>query len=213
MRRRKRKREPHSTQTPIHLQKETPFPQGPEIMYKNKESPKIRRQDMAKFAPSKAKRPANLWALLPSTKSMETTTTTTTRIADPRVTDTTTTVASTCRMCKRWGLPCPFCTQSGPHPSPVESDWSDEDWNREKQRAKEEEKKKQEPQVQQKEDLTKDCCPYSPVYDPTFKQDPLPHCIPEEKMALDPNYYLQGYVPEEQEKDDAPLLMNNLVNP
>ena len=73
---------------------------------------------------------------------------------------------------------------------------------------------KQEPQAQQKEeDLTKDYCPSSPVYDPTFKQDPLYHCTPKEKMALDPNYYPQGYIPEEQEKDDAPLLMNNLVNP
>ena len=32
-------------------------------------------------------------------------------------------------------------------------------------------------------------------------------------MALDPNYYPQGYIIEEQEKDDIPLLVNKLVNP
>ena len=90
---------------------------------------------------------------------------------------------------------------------------SDEDWNGGKQKAKEE-KRKQEPQAQQKEeDLTKDNCPSSPVYDPTFKQDPLPCHTPTEMMALDPNYYPPGYIPDEQEKDDAPLLVNNVVNP
>ena len=48
---------------------------------------------------------------------------------------------------------------------------------------------------------------------PTFKQDPLPHCTPKEKMALDSNYYPHGYIPEEQEKYDAPLLVNNLITP
>ena len=51
------------------------------------------------------------------------------------------------------------------------------------------------------------------MFDPTFKQDPLPNCTPKEKMALDPNYYPQGYIPEEQEKDDTPLLVNNLITP
>ena len=49
------------------------------------------------------------------------------------------------------------------------------------------------------------------MYDPTFKQDPLPHCTPKEKMALDPNYYPRGYIPEEHKKDDAQLLVNNLL--
>ena len=34
---------------------------------------------------------------------------------------------SPAKMCKRWGPPCPFCAQSTPHPSPVDSDWSEED--------------------------------------------------------------------------------------
>ena len=32
-------------------------------------------------------------------------------------------------------------------------------------------------------------------------------------MALDPNYYPPGCILEEQERDDIPLLVNNLVNP
>ena len=101
-----------------------------------------------------------------------------------------------------------------PHPSPVESEWSDEDWKGEKQKAKEEGKRKQDLQAQQKEeDVTKDYCPSSPLYDPTFKQDPLPHCTPKVKMTLDPNYYLPRYIPDEHKKDNAPLLVNNLVNP
>ena len=50
------------------------------------------------------------------------------------------------------------------------------------------------------------------MYNPTFKQDPLPCCTPKEKMALDLNYYPQGYIPEKQE-EEAPLLVNDLVNP
>ena len=140
-------------------------------------------------------------------------------------------MASTCRSCKRWGLPCHFCAQSAPHPSPH---WSNEDWNGEKQRTKEKERKQEQSAQQKEEDLIKDYFPSSPVYDPIFKQDPLPCCTPKEKMALDPNYYPQGYIPEEQddalllvkneitlpekalleeqEKEDAPLLINNLIN-
>ena len=49
------------------------------------------------------------------------------------------------------------------------------------------------------------------MYDPTFKQDPLPSCNAKEKFALDPNYYPQGYISEEQE-EEAPILVNDLVN-
>ena len=103
---------------------------------KKKGTSKIRRLDMAKFAPSKANWVGNVWALLPSTKSMGTSSTITTSIAGPRVADTTIIMASICRMCKRWGLHCSFCAQSAPHPSPVESDWSNEDWNGENKELK-----------------------------------------------------------------------------
>ena len=95
--------------TPNPFTKRSPFSKRPRIT-----NNKIRRLDMSKIALLKAKRPANLWALLPSTKSMETSTTTTTSIVGPIIADTTTTMASTCRTCKRWGLPCSFFAQSAP---------------------------------------------------------------------------------------------------
>ena len=33
------------------------------------------------------------------------------------------------KVCNRFGLSCSFCKQGTPHPSPQESDWSDEDWD------------------------------------------------------------------------------------
>ena len=78
---------------PIHSQKEVPFSKRSRNNIQKKGKSKIRRLDMSRFAPPKAKRPTNLWALLPSTKSMETSTITTTTpsTAGPRVADTTTT--------------------------------------------------------------------------------------------------------------------------
>ena len=142
---------------------------------------------MSKFAPPKAKRPSNLWASLPTTKATSTLTTNAiTRAISPKINTTTNpTMTSTCGTCKKWGPPCPFCVQSTPHPSPVESHWSDEDWNRDKQREKE--KRKHEQQAQQKkEDLTKDYCLPSCMTQ-CLNQDPLPHCTPKEKLALDLN--------------------------
>ena len=43
----------------------------------------------------------------------------------------TTSTPSPAKMCKRWGLPCPFYAQSTQHPCPVDSDWSEEDCDRE----------------------------------------------------------------------------------
>ena len=163
---------------------------------------------MTKFAPPKSRRPTKLCAPMLFTKSMETTTTTTTAsFENARAADATTMLASTCRTCKRWGLPCPFCVQSTPQLSPIKSDWSDENWDGDKQREQQAKKREQQNQ-QKKEDLTKDYCPSRPMYDPTFKQDPLPHCTPKEKLTFDPNYYPQGYIPKEEE---ARLLVNNLV--
>ena len=59
--------------------------------------------------------------------------------------------------------------------------------------------------------MPNDGCPASLVYDPTFKQDPLPHYCPEEKLAMDPDYYPCNYVLEED--NNAPSLVINLVPP
>ena len=46
---------------------------------------------------------------------------------------------------------------------------------------------------------------------PQFKQDPLSHYSPKEKLTLDPNYYLQNYNLNE-ERGDVPFPVNNLVS-
>ena len=83
---------------------------------------KVRRLDTRKFSASKAKRPTNLWAPLPSSKSTMTTTTTMTKTTNSRIATTSSMMSSTCKMCKSWGPPYPFCVKSAPHPSPQESD-------------------------------------------------------------------------------------------
>ena len=137
---------------------------------------------MSRFTPPKAKRLTNLWAPLPSTKSMLTVTTTTTRTVSPRIDITTNPMMmSTCRICKRWGLPCPFCTQSVPHLSYIESNWSDEDWHRDKQRAREA-KRREQPEQEKNE---KGTCPMNIVplaqcMTPHSKKTPYP-IIPQRK--------------------------------
>ena len=160
---------------------------------------KQRKLDMGHFTPPKVKRPANFGPHCQPQKST-TTTTTMTMAAKPRIAITTHMMPSSCMMCKRWGPSCPFCAQAAPHPSPIESNWPNEDRNGDKQRAKEE-KREEEQQDQEKNDEKKvanDYHPTSPVYDPKFKQDPLPHYSPKEKLALDPNYYPPNYVPDEE---------------
>ena len=38
--------------------------------------------------------------------------------------------------CKKWSPTCSLCTQSTPHPEPVDSDWLEEDWGGNKEREK-----------------------------------------------------------------------------
>ena len=146
---------------------------------------KQRKLDMGHFAPPMAKRPANLWTPLLSATSATAATTTMTRVANHRIAITNPMMSSTCKACKRWGLPCPLCAQSAPHPLPMESDWSNEDWNGDK-KGNGKEKKREELQDQEKnkeKNVPNDYCPASLVYDPTFKQDLLPHCSLKEKLA------------------------------
>ena len=49
----------------------------------------------------------------------------------------------------------------------------------------------------------------SPVYNSTFKQDPLHHYTLKEKLAMDLDYYLPSYILEEEES--TPSLVNNFV--
>ena len=96
---------------------------------------------------------------------------------------------------KNTGDPCPFSIKPNQPPSHSES----EDW------TKEEEKKTR------KNKVPKDYHPTSPVYYPSFKQDPLPHSTPKETLAMDPDYYPPNYICEEE--DSSLSLVNNLVPP
>ena len=121
---------------PIKLMKEPALSKRSRNNPQEKGKSKTRRLDMSKFALLKAKRLSKPWTPLPTTKSTSTlTTNATTRTTRPKI-DTTTNpmMTSTCRTCKRWGPPCLFCVLSAPHPSLVEANWSDEDWDRDKQR-------------------------------------------------------------------------------
>ena len=70
---------------------------------------KQRKLDMGCSTPPKAKRPANMWALLPATKSATATTTTTTMATNPKMAAASPPLTSSCKMCKRWGPPHHFC--------------------------------------------------------------------------------------------------------
>ena len=64
-------------------------------------------------------------------------------ITSPMASTTVATIASSSgKICKRWGLSCPFCAQSALHPSPVDSDWSEEDWDGDKEREKKNKERK-----------------------------------------------------------------------
>ena len=120
---------------PNPFTKGRPFSKRSRENGQKKGNPKVRKLDVSRFSPPKAKRPANIWAPLSSTKvTMTTTINTMTRTASPKMnTNTNPLMTSACRTCKRWRPPCPFCVQSSPHPLPVESDWSVEDWDGDKQ--------------------------------------------------------------------------------
>ena len=90
------------------------------------------------FAPSKAKRPTFSWAPLPSTKTTATTMAISTQIAtsNPQA-------SMSCKSCEKWGAPCPCCVCPAPPSSPLESEWSDEDWNGDRHNKREEKKREQ----------------------------------------------------------------------
>ena len=79
---------------------------------------------------------------------------------------------------KRWGLSCPFCAQSTPNPSPVDSDWSKEDWDGEIEKRKEKQRKEEEMMQRQDEEkkiLDPNYYLPEPIYIPSYEEPPL-HC-------------------------------------
>ena len=78
--------------------------------------------------------------------------------------------APICKLCKTIGDPCPFVLKPDQPPSHLES----EDWTKEEKKTR-------------KNEVPNDYHPTSLVYDPTFKQGPLAHYTPKEKLAIDPD--------------------------
>ena len=78
--------------------------------------------------------------------------------------------------CKRWGLPCLFCTQSAPHPSPVKSEWSQEDWDGEILKKKRGKQGKEEEMRQRQEEkgdiLDSNYYPLEPMYVSNHNEQP-----------------------------------------
>ena len=82
-----------------------------------------------------------------------------------------TTVAATApcsdEACKSLEQPCPFCAQS----APVDSDWSEEDWDGDIEREKRKEKQRKEEEGKQRQKIEEqekilNVYPLSPIYDP-----------------------------------------------
>ena len=59
------------------------------------------------------------------------------------------------------------------------------------------------------EGVPNDYYPPSPIYDPAYKEKPLPQCYPKEKQILDPHYFPKTYEPNQRE--NAPTLADNLI--
>ena len=68
-------------------------------------------------------------------------------------------------------ISCPLFAKSVPPHSPLESEWSDEDWNGDRQRECEKKKKEQQKKEEEEKQKRKDYCPPTPIYDPTHKED------------------------------------------
>ena len=75
--------------------------------------------------------------------------------------------------CKTWGPPCLFCVQSILHPSQLDSDWSEEEWEQEIEKEKSGEKQRKEEmlwrQAEEKKVLSSNHYPLVPMYIPNHK--------------------------------------------
>ena len=81
---------------------------------------------------------------------------------------------SSSNKCKRWEPPCPFCVHSAPHPSPVDSPWSEEDWDgdREEENRNKEKRKMLQRQAEQKKVLSSNYYPPELMYIPNHEDHP-----------------------------------------
>ena len=86
-----------------------------------------------------------------------------------------TSTPSPAKMCKRWGLPCPFCAQSTQHPSPVDSNWSEEDWDGQIEKDREKKETRGDgakARRRRKKNLDSNYYPPSSMYVPSYEEEP-----------------------------------------
>ena len=115
------------------------------------------------------------------------------------------------KKCNIWEPQCPFCTQSAPHPSPVDSDWSEEDWDgeiekekrREKQRKEEEMKWRQE---EEKQILNSNYHPPEPIYIPNHKEQP-PTVVNDLRLAPENSRDAQKDKRDTKTEEDRRIIM------
>ena len=90
--------------------------------------------DVGCFSPSKAKKPKFSWVPFPATK----TTTTTTMAINTHITTSSPPVSTSCKTCKKWGAPCPFCIHPAPPlpPGVQMVRWGLGWWKRKRERGK-----------------------------------------------------------------------------
>ena len=81
------------------------------------------------------------------------------------------------------GLLCLFCAQSTQHPSPVDSNWSEEDWDGEIEEKRKEKQRKEEEMKQRQEE--------------------------EEKKNLDSKYYLPNPMNVPSYEEESPALVRD----
>ena len=83
----------------------------------------------------------------------------------------TTGTPSPAKMYKRWELPSLFCPQSAQYPSPVDSDWSEEDWDTGIKKEKEGRGDGAKARRRRKEEIRFKLLPIKPMYVPSYEEE------------------------------------------
>ena len=107
-----------------------------------------------------------------------------------------TTAPSLDRTCKGWRLPCLFCAQSTPYPSPVDSDWLEEDSDGDIERQKRKGKTKKGRGSEAKTEIRRTrenikLLSSKPNIWSNHEEETLPHLTSQQKIKIDPNDYPQ----------------------
>ena len=100
-----------------------------------------------------------------------------------------TTTALICKLFKPESDPCPFAIKPSSPPLLSGSEDCNDSKEREYRKRKELQSTGEEEGETRENNVLSDYCPTSPVYNPMFKEDPLSHLTPKERLVLDSDYY------------------------